>query len=164
VTVLLVLFHRTLLQVFKENASLAKLVISNVDLRSGKLAESLSGLEGNKTLRTLIFDHCYLDNAAMSCFVQTLQSPNIGLNEVGLPGQCDEEVDEIQDGRVAFLRGLANVPTIQKVHFGRSLPELDDESLTLLLRTVKESKNIHVFDDFVENDHDDEFFCCSRVG
>jgi hypothetical protein len=146
-------FHRMLLRVFKENSSLAKLMVSNIDFRSGAFGESLSGLKGNKTLRKLILDECRIDKAGMACLVQTLQSTNIGINEIGLPELTEEEEADVIESRLTFLRGLVHMPTIQKVHFGIALTELDDESHVLLLRAVKENKNIHIFDCFDYEDH-----------
>jgi hypothetical protein len=147
---------KTLMQVFRGNKSVVSLKVPPVDLRSGALAESLSGLQENKTLRKLILDGCRLDNEGMTCLVQTMQSPNIGLNEIGLPIHYVDEVDEIQEGRLAFLRNLVHMPTIQKVHFGRSLSDLDNESQEILLRAVKENKKIHLFDKFLASKNDGE--------
>jgi hypothetical protein len=110
---------------FRCNKSLVKLSLSCIDLLGGVLRESLIGLHENKTLETIMFGKCPIDNEGLISLGAALQRDSISLREIGLSsntgGGDDRHVDAIKDGTRAFLTSLASMSKIQKVHFAGTM-------------------------------------------
>jgi hypothetical protein len=111
-----------------------------INARNGLMAVLvLRGLICNRTIRTIDFSACDLNQVALSFLEEMLvESPGtLSASSVHLP------IVHTQAGLKPFLRSLARMPLIQTVSIRGSL---DAASKKLLLEAVQEKKTLRFFE------------------
>lgn len=98
------------------------MTVSRVNLcTAGSLSEILASLQENKALISLHFDECLMGNEVLTFLGQALESTIIGLKHIGLGQFSDVQIEGRQvdntneEGMLAFLRSLKQMPSIQSV-------------------------------------------------